>query len=203
MQPAPVDGANSPIGGNTFARLRCFVGCFVMPMSRFAPACLLVGALALSLSACEGHRYSETFSVDATGLYRLQVDSGAGDVAVYGDDCEEIQIFSNAVSLDYEVFDGSLILDGGAGDLLITVPYSFDVEVDTGAGDTAVADTGGNVWIDSGAGDVELYLPGHAYVLDIDTGAGDLNVTGIVHSPDAEHWVVIDTGAGDVDIVGR
>jgi DUF4097 and DUF4098 domain-containing protein YvlB len=172
-------------------------------MPSHAPALLSALALAACLTGCEGHRFTETFAVDATELWRLQVDSGAGDVAVYGDDCESVQIFSNNVSLDYEVVDGSLILDGGAGDMLITVPYSFQVEVDTGAGDTTVADTEGSVWIDSGAGDVELYLPGNAYVLDIDTGAGDVNVSGVAHSSSADRWIVIDTGAGDVDIVGR
>lgn len=196
-----------------------------MPSStrRFSTALFLVPALLL-LASCEGHHKTETVQIEVGEIHKVVVESGAGDVQVYGDDCEFVEIYAaldEEDELDYEVRDGVLYVDpdctgflGCGADFIITVPFETSAEVSTGAGDVKVADLSGSVWIDTGAGDVDVDRLASP-TLEVDTGSGDVEGTGLrvsealfdtgagdveatwVQKPDE---VIADTGAGDVDL---
>ncbi len=155
------------------------------------------------LLACEGEEHTEQIQVPGD-LERLVIDTGAGDIAVYGDDCEWVEVYvemSRDAELDWEVDGKVLYIDPDcvglacASDFFVTVPFGVEVEVSTGAGDVKVADMRAGVWIDTGAGDVDLErLSGRR--LEVDTGSGDVQGRRL-----SVEKVRLDTGAGDVDAV--
>lgn len=161
-------------------------------------------ALALALGGCEGESRTEQIHVPGD-LHRLEIDSGAGDVAVYGDDCEDVEIFAVVGAheeLEWSLDGGVLRINPdcvglfcGGGDLIVTVPYDVEVDVSTGAGDVTVADIVAPVWADTGAGNVEIDRVG-GQRLEVDTGSGDVDARGL----DVDD-ALFDTGAGDVDAV--
>jgi hypothetical protein len=179
--------------------------------------------LALALGGCEGESRTEHIQIPGD-LERLEIDNGAGDVAVYGDDCEHVEVYAVVGAhdeLDWSLEGGVLRINPdctglfcGAGDVIVTVPYDVEVDVSTGAGDVTVADILAPVWVDAGAGDVEIDRVG-SHSLQADTGSGDIdahhidvedamfdtgagNVDALFTSPPRE--LLVDTGAGDVDI---
>ncbi len=110
-----------------------------------------------------------------------------------------------------------------AGDVLIT-GVEGDIDVRTTSGDiemsglrsrkTRAKSTAGEVTIGvrrvpdrlqarTTAGDVKLVVPAGTYSVEVDTGAGDDTVSGVIDDPAAGHAITARTTAGDVTIRGR
>jgi len=56
---------------------------------------------------------------------------------------------------------------------------------------------------ESGSGDVDVSLPKGSYDLALDTGSGDVELSGIDDDPDADALLSLSTGSGDITITGR
>ena len=190
---------------------------------------LLTATLTASLTGCivvtgPTETASDTIVVEDP-VEALGFDLGAGDLTVRVGDVEQIEVH-RTFEWRGEAPDALIALDGTtlvldvdcargltswcAVDHEVLVPHGLDVSGITGAGDVYLYGTAFAVDVETGAGDVEITDAGDVTVL---TGAGDVRLTGVAGALVAETGAgdlhgtdltgpggLIDTGAGDVDL---
>lgn len=100
---------------------------------------------------------------------------------------------------------GALTLDAGSGDVSVERASAPAVVASTGSGDVAIdlLDPPERVWVESGSGDVALALPSGTYHLSLRTGSGGVSVDGVTADDGAPAPIEVETGAGDVSVTGR
>lgn len=116
---------------------------------------------------------------------RMELETGAGEIRVT-DTRGDLFAFTNAGGIEVTDHEGDFVdlaTDGGSID---------------GEGITA-----GEVHATSDAGSVYLDVPGGAWRLDLDTGAGAIRLDGVTHDNQASRTLRARTGAGDLEVHGR
>lgn len=110
---------------------------------------------------------------------------------------------ASAGSGDIDFFDteGTLVVHTGSGDIGLHDVSATDVDLETGSGDIGARITGlESLRAKTGSGDVGLRVPGGGYLLDIDTGSGDISKRGVSSDSGAERVLEVRTGSGDVAV---
>jgi hypothetical protein len=117
---------------------------------------------------------------------------------------EAARIFeAGAGSGDIDFFDteGTLVVHTGSGDIGLHDVIATDVDLETGSGDIGARVTGlESLRAKTGSGDVGLGVPGGGYLLDIDTGSGDVSKRGVSSDSASDRVLEIRTGSGDVAV---
>ncbi len=156
------------------------------------------------LASCEGEPRFEHHAFDPS-FDELQVELGAGDVEICGDEVEQIEVYAELhgerVELDAKLDGRHLRLSQACHgswscsvDLVVVVPRRMEVWVDTGSGDLFAHGLEGSVHADTGSGDVVLAAL-RAGEVAVSTGSGDVRGEGL-----AVLRVDADTGSGDVHL---
>ena len=139
---------------------------------------------------------------------RVSVSSGRG-LELYADVVVEIPrgvtgTFKNAVgAIEGSGVDGTLRFDSSSGDIALS-DFKGEVTADTGSGDVTATSGRGIFKCDTGSGDCLLNTFTGEWI-DLDTGSGDINVTG---SGDVTldlggtklSRISAETGSGDVSL---
>ena len=139
----------------------------------------------------------------------LRVELGSGDVRAWGgspDGVTRVHTDGGGIGRDNVSPDVRFDADGwvtvdmnggplGGGDLDVEVPDGLPLEVDVDL--QAPAD----LWACVAAGDIAVTLPAGRYALDLDGGAGSIEVDRrISDDPMADHRVSLCVAAGGIDV---
>ncbi|MEL6346863.1 MAG: DUF4097 family beta strand repeat-containing protein [Myxococcota bacterium] len=171
---------------------------------------ILIPAFGLLFSGCivEGQTDAQTFTFDEP-ITDIRADVNAGDLFITGGDVAAAEVFreiewsgdepravvwvdNGVLNIELECRSGQLIC---SADHTVTVPADVAASLVTGAGDVSLEGLNGVIDIDTGAGDIDgrgLKSPDIIAV----TGSGSVDL-GIV---DVVNRVELDSGAGDVDL---
>lgn len=134
----------------------------------------------------------------------IDLETGTGDLKVRGI-TGDVRLETGAGDVSLATLAApTLVAQTGAGDVTGHDLRCADVHVETGAGDLTLelADRPASVWGSSGFGDVELALPGGQYRLDVETGFGEVALSGIDRADAADASLRLHTGFGDIAIAG-
>ena len=144
-------------------------------------------------------------SITASRIHaQLIASTGAGDISVQ-DTTGTVRLEAGKGNLSVTGATGDLDLFSGAGDIqgrqlsvgwLTAESSSGDIRIDT----TTVPDRLG---LFTGSGDVQAQVPSGAYAVDVDTGSGDIDISGITMQNAAAQQITIQTGAGDIRLYGH
>jgi hypothetical protein len=108
-----------------------------------------------------------------------------------------------------EVIDGLLVVDADCGlacggDLRVTLPAGVPTFARLERGDLHIEqDEGVDIDACVGAGDLHIYVPEGGYCLDLDAGAGSVDMDGIWQDEQAKGFISACVGAGDLQVEGR
>ena len=100
------------------------------------------------------------------------------------DGVQDVELYVGTGSVLGTGVAGTLVVDGGTGDVDVSLDLAASIDVDIGTGD------------------ITLDVPGGAWALDLDTGTGAVEVSGLQDDPTGTP-LVADTGTGDVTVRGR
>src|SRR5262249_43324592 len=142
-----------------------------------------------------------------SGIKRLEVRNGSGDVTVKGGPGEGVRVEADKQRFSSE--DCELVFDKDGTTLRvearpkdrwphghcevsfrIDVPQGVDVRTTVGSGELRITGTRGEVSVTTGSGDVTI--DGELRELDVKSGSGDVRVRGLPAS------ARLHTGSGDV-----
>jgi hypothetical protein len=177
---------------------------------------IVVDVRVRSSGSC-AYRLDHELTIPASGLDRLNIDVGSGelrvegrqdlgDVVVVGEACASVEAWLDELSLSTSD-DGSGVVslvahypenrrsNGGENtakiDLTVLVPLDLAVDIEDSSGEIEVSGTG-DLWIDDSSGSIEVYgINGN---VRIDDSSGGVQVTDV--SGDVE----IGDGSGGLDI---
>lgn len=130
--------------------------------------------------------------------------TGSGDVEVQR---VEGRVYVETGSGDVDVADigGDLSVLTGSGDVVAERLWSSQVEVETGSGDVdlhmTVVPT--RLAVETRSGDLTVELVQGRYDLRTRTGSGTVRVTGVTIDAGADSMVDLETGSGDIHVTGR
>jgi hypothetical protein len=179
------------------------------------PASLSALSLLLLLGGCIVGGGDQDWAFDAADVTEVSVELSSGDVHIEPGDGEEIEVSwsGGGVSLDamptVEVIDGLLVVDADCGlacggDLRVTLPAGVPTFARLERGDLHIEqDEGVDIDACVGAGDLHIYVPEGGYCLDLDAGAGSVDMDGIWQDEQAKGFISACVGAGDLQVEGR
>ncbi|TPV97093.1 MAG: DUF4097 domain-containing protein [Myxococcales bacterium FL481] len=133
------------------------------------------------------------------------VDTGAGDIDVLGF-TGDLTASTGSGGIQVADYRGAnLTLDTGAGtiDAVRLYAQSLTAESSSGRVTAEFEESPIDADLGSGAGTVSLTAPSGRYFVDARTGAGDIEITGIEHDPNAERRLVLRSASGDVVVRGK
>lgn len=154
-------------------------------VSSECPEALLVCEFEVDIAVPEGVPVTfdgGTGGASFTAVGDVNADVGTGDVDL--EDVGHAELYVGTGSVRGTGIGGGLVVDGGTGDV--------DVSLD------AV----GEISVDVGTGDVDLEVPGGAWALALDVGTGTVEVSGVQDDPSGTK-LEVSTGTGDVTIAAR
>ena len=128
------------------------------------------------------------------GLEGVELHSGSGDVSAAGTD-GEVKLHTGDGDVHLRGGSGQAEVRTGSGDLEV-VRFEGQLRLSSGSGDVRCVDARGRVAVQTGHGDVEI--DGAEDEVEVRTGHGDVRLVvgrGVTHAR-------VDTGAGDVHISG-
>jgi DUF4097 and DUF4098 domain-containing protein YvlB len=147
--------------------------------------------------AVHGRLNSGDIRLDGVGATDLEVTSG--DLAVLNG-AGPIQL--RASSGDIKVLDakGTVKAQTTSGDIqALNAAGAVDVRLSSGDA-TVVLATPASVTAKSTSGDINVTVPSGSYKVGAVTGAGDVDLHGMVSNPGAKDVLDVQTGSGDVNI---
>jgi hypothetical protein len=159
-------------------------------------------ALTLSHDCCGWSDCVVDWTIVAPADLAVELETGAGDLKIRGV-AGDVRLETGAGDISLTaVIAPTLVAQTGAGDVTGHDLRSADVHAETGAGDLVLelADRPASVWWSSGFGDVDVALPGGRYRLDVETGFGEVELSGIDRSDAADAALRLHTGFGDIAV---
>ena len=174
----------------------------------------------LSNAAWNGYTETRNLELSADGVQLLNIDAGAGSIAVNGDgnatdikvkaiirvpdDVKDAKkIIEKDLILKLEKIRDRAVLDayfdhniwhfGGSAavDLEVQIPQGLAIFIDDGSGPMTIEDVGGEVGIDDGSGSITV---SGAASVEVDDGSGSITISGITGD------VLVEDGSGDITI---
>jgi hypothetical protein len=143
---------------------------------------------------------------------KVDVDARNGDVTVTARQRDGAAVewagggVGSAQTPEVIVEDGVLRVDTRCeglcgGSLTLSVPDDVAVSLQMDAGDAQLMlPMPVDVCVDVGAGNVDLSIPGGAYALDVEVGAGSFDLHGVWDDEAADHSITGSLGAGSLTI---
>jgi hypothetical protein len=123
---------------------------------------------------------------------------GSGDSVVRGLS-GRVDLSAGSGDMLLDALAGEAHVDIGSGDLTGTALVA-PLHVLVGSGDLdLVFDAPAEVDLAAGSGDIGLTVPPGAYAVSVETGSGDVSVSGIEDTADGVE-LIVETGSGDVTI---
>lgn len=173
----------------------------------------------LSNAAWNGYTETRDLVVPADGVQMFEIDAGAGELVVNGDqnatditvkalirvdddDDDAREMIQKNLVLKLETKRGKAKLDAyfddnfwhnenAAVDLEVRVPHGLAIFVDDGSGPMRIEGLGSDIGIDDGSGSIVII---NAASVAIDDGSGSIRISGVTGD------VMVEDGSGDITI---
>ena len=184
---------------------------------------ILIGMFAATLAHAAWNGYTEdrTLELGRDGVSRLDIDAGAGSLAVVGDadldkievtatinvpdkdESDALEMIEDHLKLSLEKVDDAARLvanfdnrlwswgDSPSVDLAVRVPHGIALFVDDGSGSIKILGVHSDVRIDDGSGSIRVE---DASSVAIDDGSGSITVIGVAGD------VEIEDGSGSISV---
>ncbi len=166
------------------------------------------------LTGCAVVSIEDGFVIDEP-IDAVVVNLSNGEITLAGSarDQTTVEIDFGGLTFDqvgHEVVDGVLYVDFDCGitcggELDLKVPPDAEIYVDVGSGAvTTHFDLAPPVLdVDLGAGDVDVYVPEGGYQLQLKAGAGSVETDGVWDEDGAGRLIAIHAGAGAISVTGE
>lgn len=123
----------------------------------------------------------------------LRAESGSGDIRIT-DEGGPVQAETGSGSIDATGLSDHVNLHTGSGDIKASMLSSLDVKAQTGSGSIDLKNVQGSLWAQTGSGNLEISgRPAQAWKLE--TGSGNVTVA----TGGAPFLIDAETGSGDVE----